>query len=121
MNRLLLIVLAALFLTACAGRTVKDDSPASDLLAFKANAHRTLKPRTLPNGKLYCLELAKTEEQQDDCGGDLEDTLLLSEGDKHDGLLLIDKMVERLTLARNPCGFWANLFRRDRCKVEDLK
>lgn len=121
MTRLYLTALTALFLTACAGRTAKDASPASDLHVLRVNVHRTLKPRTLPNGKLYCMELARTEEQQDDCGGELEDALLLSEEDKYLGRLLIDKFIERVELDRNPCGFWARVFRNDRCKIEELK
>ena len=116
MNRKLAIVLTALFLTACAGRTVKDDSPASDLDAMKSGMKRALAPRTLPNGKTYCAELAQTEKAQDDCLGDLEDGFFLSEQDKARALTLFDRFMERLKLQRNPCGFWKSLFNRQECK-----
>ena len=82
MNLKLLLVLIVLFLPACSGRIIKDDSPANDLLALKANAERNLRPRLLPNGKLYCVELTKTEGQQDECAGDLEDDLVPVLGNK---------------------------------------
>lgn len=105
-------------LTACSGQPVKDDSPASDLLALKANAERDLKPRTLPNGKLYCFEDSTTEGKQDTCTGDLEDTLFKSEQDKARGLAGIIKGIERLMLQRNPCGFFRRIFQRSECRVE---
>lgn len=97
---------------------MRDDSPASDLQAIQANAERDLKPRTLPNGKLYCFEDSKTEGQQDECTGDLEDTLFKSEQDKARGLAGIIKAVERLKLQRNPCGFFKRIFNRSECRVE---
>lgn len=121
MNRILLIVLTLLFLTACAGRTVKDDSPASDLDALVAAVKRELPKRNLPNGRLYCMELADTEQEQDDCGGDLEDVLFLSEGDKDSAIVMLQQGVERLKVARRNCGFFKKMFRFDKCRVEDLK
>lgn len=111
MNLKLWLVLSVLFLPACAAHTVRDGSPASDLLALKANAERNLRPRLLPNGKQYCVELATTEGQQDDCAGDLEDGFFLSEQDKARGLAGILKGIERLTLARNPCGWFGRTFK----------
>ena len=116
MNLKLLLVLTVLFLPACSGRITKDDSPANDLLALKANAERNLRPRLLPNGELYCVELALTESQQDDCAGDLEDGFFASEQDKARGLASVVKGVERLILQRNPCGFFARLFKQERCQ-----
>ena len=71
-----------------------------------SNARRDLAPRTLPNGKLYCMELARTEKAQDQCGGDLEDTLLSSETDKQVGLSNLERAVERIKLSINPCGLF---------------
>lgn len=116
MNRLLLPVLIVLFLPACGVRTVKDESPASDLVAMQSGMKRALAPRLLPNGKTYCLELATTQEAQDECAGDLEDGVFLAEQDKRSGLALFDKFVRRLKLQRNPCGFWARTFNNARCK-----
>lgn len=63
-------------------------------------------PRTLPNGRLYCLELARTEQEQDSCAGDLEDAFLASETDKAVALANILRAVERIKLARTPCRFF---------------
>lgn len=63
-------------------------------------------PRKLPNGKLYCMEAAKSEKTQDSCGGDLEDALLGSEVDKWVGLANLSKGIERIRLSINPCGFF---------------
>jgi hypothetical protein len=104
-----LIVLAALFLPACGTQPVRDDSPASDLAALKANAERHLAPRTLPNGKVYCVELAETERAQDDCALDLEDLAYLSEQDKARALVLIRQGVKRLELSRLPTCKWYQL------------
>lgn len=79
--------------------------------------NRALAPRTLPNGKTYCLELAKTEDAQDDCAGDLEDAFFASEQDKTIARGLFDKIARRLELQRNPCGWWSrNITRRKECQ-----
>lgn len=85
---------------------------------MQSGMKRILAPRTLPNGKTYCLELATTQEAQDECAGDLEDAFFLSEQDKRSGIALFDKFMARLKLARNPCGFWARTFNRERCNVQ---
>lgn len=85
---------------------VRDDSPASDLTALKSSAERHLAPRRLPNGRLYCVELAETERAQDDCALDLEDLAYLSEQDKARALELIRKGVKRLELSRLPTCSW---------------
>lgn len=118
MNPKLLLVLTALFLTACAGRSVKDDSPASDLDALVSSVERDLQIRRLPNGREYCAELARTEKEKDECTGDLEDALYVSNRDKERASRTLRTGVERIRLARNPCSFWEKLFRADRCKVE---
>lgn len=117
----LLTVLIVLFLTACAGQTVRDDSPASDLSALEANAKRHLAPRPLANGKLYCLEDSVTEGQRDECAAELEDSKFLSERDKAVGLDAIIKGIQRLRLSRNPCGFWKSMFQASQCKVENAE
>lgn len=119
--RLLLVMLATCLLLGCAhsnsaGLRGKDSS-ATDLDALVSNARRDLAPRTLPNGKLYCMEEAKTEKAQDKCGGNLEDTLLDSEADKQVALANVVKAVERIKLSINPCGFFGRMFRPNECRV----
>lgn len=118
MIRMFVIALIALSLTACFGRSVKDDSPANDLDALVLAVQVDAKPRLLPNGKLYCAELSKTDGAQDDCLGDLEDALSMAEGDKASMLRTVQRGVSRLKLQRNPCGFWEKLFRQSRCFVD---
>src|SRR5690606_8099305 len=88
--RLLLVTLGVYLLVGCAhsnGAGLKGkESPVTDLDALVSNAQRDLAPRTLPNGKLYCMEESRNEKVQDECGGNLEDTLLSSEIDKAVGL-----------------------------------
>lgn len=117
MNHKLLFVLLVLFLTACGTHSVRDDSPASELDAMEANARRDLQPRLLPNGKEYCAEDAKTEKQQDNCLGDLEDVAFKSNEDKARAMSGIETAVKRMKLMRNPCGFWKGLFNRSKCNV----
>ena len=109
-HRLLLVILGVCLLLGCAhsnnGVLRGNGSPTTDLDALESNAKRDLAPRTLPNGKLYCAELAKTEKAQDSCIGDLEDTLSSSETDKAVGLANLSKGVERIRLSINPCGFF---------------
>lgn len=108
--KLLLVTLAACLLLGCAhsNNAVShgSGSPQTDFDALASNAKRDLAPRTLPNGKLYCMELSKSEKAQDSCGGDLEDTLLGSETDKQVGLANLLKGIERIRLSINPCRFW---------------
>lgn len=114
MNLKLLLVLIALSLTACAGRTTRDDSPESDLDSLTTNASRHLSPRTLPNGKTYCLEDARTEQEQDDCAGDLEDGFYASEQDKSRALTLVLKGIDRLRAARMECRWYELTCKRQR-------
>ena len=106
MNRLLLLALMLLCLQACAIRSIKDDSPASDLTALETSVSQDLQPRLLPNGLEYCAELAQTERVKDECTGDLEDGLFLSNRDKARALSTLHKGLERLRLARQPCGLF---------------
>ena len=117
MNLKLLIGLIVLCLAACGTQPVKDDAPASDLDALKANVHTALKARTLSNGKVYCAELATTNDERDECVLDLEDTLFLSERDKVSAMKVLDLGIERIKLRLNPCGFWKSLFNRSKCHV----
>ena len=114
MNLKLLLALTVLSLTACGTRPVKDDSPASDTAALKASLSRQLAPRLLPNGRAYCLELAKTEGAQDDCAADLEDGFYLSEQDKARALKLADLGLQRIELSRLPPCRWYDV----QCKLE---
>jgi hypothetical protein len=106
MNRTLVLALSALCLTACGQHSVRDDSPASDLDALVSSVGRDLQPRLLPNGKEYCVELARTEREQDDCAGDLEDGLYASNRDKERGMSTLRDGVRRIKLSRNPCRWW---------------
>ena len=120
--RPLLAILVLFLLAGCAHSNSAGlrgkESVATDLDALVSNAKRDLAPRTLPNGKLHCMELSKTEKNQDLCGGDLEDTLLDSETDKEIGLANVAKAVDRIKLSINPCGFFSRLFRRSACRVD---
>lgn len=117
MNRILLLAMLGLCLLPGCAHTALDDSPANDLQAAKAQMHRTLKPRPLPNGKMYCAELATGQLELDECTGDLEDGKFASEQDKAIGLRFFDKFIQRLMLARDPCNALERLFRVDRCKI----
>lgn len=121
MIRLLLSALIVLFLTACAGRTVKDVSPASDLDALERTAERNLRPTLLPNGKEYCLEESRIQSQQDECAGNLEDALWSSNRDKERALRDIRRAIQRIRISRNPCNILGRLFNRDRCSVTSIE
>ena len=114
----LLIVLIALCLSGCVTTSAHDDSPASDLDVLEASVNRDLRRTTLPNGKEYCAEDAVTERQEDDCTGNLEDALFNANRDKESARSTLHKGVQRLKLARDPCGWWSRLLRRDRCFVK---
>lgn len=123
MNLRLLLVILALFLTAGCGHSSSGGSnvrgtPPTDFDALVSNAKRDLAPRNLPNGKLYCMELAKTEKAQDQCGGNLEDTLLDSETDKAVGLANLIKAVERIKFSLNPCRFFDFACRRSKKELD---
>lgn len=106
MNLKLLLVLIVLCLTAGCAHSVKDDSPASDLDALETAVSRDLQTRRLPNGKEYCAELAKTEDQQDACLGDLEDAVYQSNRDKDRAWNTLRNGLERIRQARSPCGLF---------------
>lgn len=106
MNQKLLLVLIVLFLTACGTRTVRDDSPASDLDALEASVSGDLKPRTLQNGKEFCAELARTEQAQDECLGDLEDVVYASNRDKERALGRLQRGFEWIRWRMNPCRWY---------------
>ena len=116
MNLKLLIVLIVLFLTACAPRIAKDDSPASDLDVLVANVAKTTRPTLLPNGREYCAELSVAQDDQDDCTGDLEDALFNANRNGERTLRTVTDYATRERLRRNPCSWWERLVRRDRCK-----
>lgn len=112
MNLRLLLALTALCLLAGCAHSVRDDSPASDLDALVSSVSRDLQTRILPNGKEYCAELASSEEQQDECLGDLEDGFYQSNRDKERGLSTLRKGVERIRLSRDPCRWYEVTCRR---------
>lgn len=116
MNLKLLLVLTVLCLSGCGTHSVKDDSPASDLDALVSSVSRDLKPTLLPNGREYCAELARTERAQDECMGDLEDALYTSNRDKLRASGTLRTGAKRIEQARNPCGWWARLTQRARCR-----
>lgn len=117
--RLLLVMIAMCLLLGCAhsknaGPTGKN-TPVTDLDALVSNAKRDLAPRFLPNGKLYCAELSKSQKAMDECTGDLEDLGLNSETDKQVGLANLIWAAERIKLRLHPCGFWKRTFRKAEC------
>lgn len=93
MNRNLLIAVMCACLTACAASPVKDDSPASDLHALQTTMHQQLAPRTLPNGKTYCVEDSVMLDMYDDCAANLEEYAWLSEDDKRRALRTLDEAI----------------------------
>lgn len=115
MNPRLLVALVGLSLTACGPRIVKDDAPASDLDALVSNVRKTTAPTLLPNGKEYCAELARTEAEQDDCMGDLEDALYNSNRKGERTASTVEKFATRERLRRNPCNWFGRTF-LSRCK-----
>lgn len=66
------------------------------------------------------MELARTEDEQDECAGDLEDGFYQSEQDKKRGARLLEQGALRLKQARNPCGFFKRVFKPKECIVNDL-
>lgn len=122
MNRKLLLAIVILFLlVGCAhfksAGSKGKESTATDFDALVSNAKRDLAPRTLPNGKLYCSEEAKTQREEDDCLGDVEDTLLDSESDKAIGLANLIKAVDRIKISLFPCGVFTRIFNPSACKI----
>lgn len=115
MNPKLLLALALVFLTACATRTVKDDSPASDLDVLVANVWKTTRPTLLPNGKEYCAELSSTDDEKDDCTGDLEDALYNSNRKGERTFKTVKNFADLEKLRRNPCNWFERMFSA-RCK-----
>lgn len=111
MNPKSLIVMLVLFLlVGCvhsrSAGSRGSEQPRPDFDALVSNAKADLAPRTLPNGKLYCAELARAELAQDKCAGDLEDTLLASETDKAVGLANLVLGIERIRAALDPCRWF---------------
>lgn len=119
MNLKLLIGLIALSLTACVPRIVREESPASDLTALESSVARDLREVRLPNGRTYCAELARTEDEQDTCLGDLEDALFTSNADKERARATLHKGIERLRLQRAPCKWYQLGCRRRAAKLDD--
>lgn len=119
MNRLLLIVLLVPFLSACGTRTVKDDAPANDLDALVSNVRKDATPVKLPNGRDYCMELATTEDEQDACGGDLEDALFIANKRLASIVDTVTEFVGLDKLRRNPCSWWERVRGVDRCKPKN--
>lgn len=116
MNRPLLIALIVLFLPACGTRSVRDVSPASDLAALEASVSRDLTIRLLPNGKEYCAELSRTEKAKDECTGNLEDLVYLSNRDKERGMRTLRSGIDRIRNARNPCRWYQFACKRERSR-----
>lgn len=116
MNLKLLLVLTVLSLTACATPRVHDASPASDLDVLVANVRKNASKVLLPNGKEYCVELVKTNDELDDCATDLEDALFNANRRGESQIETVEKFVNRERLRRNPCGFWKRTFQSAKCK-----
>ena len=87
---------------------------ASDLAAIQSTVTAELRPRLLPNGLEYCLELAETEGARDECSLDLEEALWLSNQDKARTRRFMDKVIERIHNDSRKCRVWR------KCVVDDL-
>lgn len=109
------IALMLLFLTGCGSLPARDDSPASDLQILRQTIASELPERPLPNGRLYCVELAETQRQADACSVALEDNVFLREQDRRRALRLLDQGLRRIELSRDPCNFFERAFNRKRC------
>lgn len=107
--------LIACSLTACATSRVNDDAPASDLDALVMGVKAKLPARTLPNGKLYCVELSTTEQQHDTCADDLEDLAWSQHNDADITIDFVVHAVEKLKLARNPCSMFRAMIHPSKC------
>lgn len=77
------------------------------------NVTRQLPKRTLPNGRQYCAELAKTEGEQDACMGDLEALNLLRDKDRDRALRELRGGANRIKATRVHCGWFEY-----RCKMD---
>lgn len=82
---------------------------------LEANVRKTTTRTKLPNGKEYCAELARTEDEQDDCMGDLEDALFTSNNKLGRTLNTVVEFIHDERNRRRPCGFFARIFQRERC------
>lgn len=80
------------------------------------NVAKTTNRVLLPNGKEYCAELAVTEDEQDDCVGDLEDALHKANSNSARTLLTVRNYATRERLRRNPCSWWERVLRKARCE-----
>lgn len=84
-------------------------------------ARAGLAPRTLPNGKEYCIEDARTDAQRDECALDLEDGFFLSNTDKALALKYLERDVQRIKLMLRPCAWYERALRNPACIVPELK
>lgn len=117
MIRISLIALAVMSLSSCATNSVREDLPASDLVAYRESVRQTAQRQKLTNGREYCAELAATDQAQDKCMGDLEDALWRA-NQRITGLdALAERFVKRMELQFDPCNIFERMFRRDRCKI----
>lgn len=127
MIRLFVIGVLSLFLSACVSSLGRNDLPVSDLPASELDElatqlSRLAKKRRLSNGKVYCVEDSKSNEDLESCAIDLERTLWYSEMvDKPAIVELVERYVKRAKLARKPCTMVERLLRRDRCRLEEVK
>ena len=117
MNLKLLFVIAVLFLTVGCAHSLIDDAPASDLDVLVANVKANGKRVLLPNAKEFCAEEARTEQDQDECMGDLEDALFNANRRSDRVVRLVERFAARERLRRNPCSWWERLRRADRCAI----
>jgi hypothetical protein len=72
----------------------------------------------LPNGLEYCFEQSNTEDEQDDCTGDLDDALYNANRRAQRQAQTVEKFAARERLRRNPCNAIQRLLRVDRCDAD---
>ena len=112
------LALLLLSMTACATRSVRDDSPASDLDALVTSVKSNSTVTLLPNGKEYCAELAKSDVDKDECTGDLEDALFNANRKAVRTVKIVEHGASEIKLSRNPCGMFRRMFHKAECTVE---
>ncbi len=64
------------------------------------------------------MEDSKTDDEQDDCGGDLEDGLFNANRKGECSFQTVQNFIKREKLRRNPCSLFEKLRGADRCKIE---
>lgn len=73
-----------------------------------------------PAGEIKRLEDAATTGEAWNLAADLEDVDWLHEQDKARIVTFVGRAADRIKLARQPCGFWKELWKSKQCSVQPL-